>query len=127
MMAHQVIFIPAKSTSNTGAQGTVYVFGGLETSRRFQVQNFKYDIAENRWTRLPDWDWKAEMHRYSFNLLPLCNFRLILVVSSKNNLLFDTERDIFIKLAQEGIPDLTNVQIGAFTLPTSYGADRTNK
>ena len=49
--------------------------------------------------------------------MPLCNFKLILIVSESNNYLLDTERDVFIKLTQDGHPELSGVQIGAFTLP----------
>lgn len=115
MAAHQVIFIPAGTSARNGAQGTVYVFGGLETFRNYQPNNCKYDIAKNKWTTLEKW--KPGEYRLSFNLIPLCNFKLILIVSKEKNYLFDTECDKFIRLQQDGHSELFGVQIGAFTLP----------
>ena len=73
MAAHSVIFMPAKNAKN--AKGTVYIFGGIytyATSYHHQQNNYKYDIAANKWTRLQGWD--KDHCRYSFNLLPVCDF-----------------------------------------------------
>ena len=112
--AHQVIFMPAKYAKNK--KGSVYIFAGLRNSGRYQDKNFKYDIEANKWKQLPNllqsWGF-----RISFNLLPLCDFKFILIVSSRDSLLFDTQRDQFIVLEHHGDIEPQGVQIGAFTLP----------
>ena len=71
--------------TETAKKGTVYVFGGKLSSFEFQEKNFKYDIATGQWQQVPD----MPSMLFSFNLIPLINYRYILVVAHEP-LLFDT-------------------------------------
>ena len=89
-LAHQVIFMPATETAK---KGTVYVFGGKLNSMEFQEKNYKYDIATGQWQQVPD----MPSMLFSFNLIPLINYRYILVVAHEP-LLFDTETDSWVPM-----------------------------
>ena len=84
MMAHNVIFKPALSDSE--GKGTVFVFGGLASTFAYQPQCFKYDVAKDNWTSIPD----MPGFRMSFNLTSILNHRFILVVSHNDHVIFDT-------------------------------------
>ena len=114
MLAHQVIYIPGKADSEA-PEGTVYLFGGMSSMMFFQPKNFKYNVALDKYDALPDWP--EDMYRISFNLLPILNNELILVISQDKHLLFDVGSEKFIPVVKKGHKQCLGVQIGAFTLP----------
>ena len=75
-------------------KGSVYCFGGLESTFAFQPLCFKYNIAKDKWTALPE----LEDFRMSYNLLPLLEHRYILLVSQAPCVMLDTHRDTWIKV-----------------------------
>ena len=82
----------------------------------YQPQNYKYNIGENKWTKIAKWE--HGHYRLSFNLLPIIENRFILVISENKPCLMDTKTDQWIPLHQISLTnELEGVQIGAFTLP----------
>ena len=72
-------------------------------------------MALDKYDPLPDWP--EDMYRISFNLLPILNNELILIISQDKHLLFDVGSERFIPVAKKGHKQCLGVQIGAFTLP----------